>query len=102
MTAQPPLKRIECEEWPPWKDPTNKKVRVPIMNKILKTLSDVDEYKTFSEPVPADTPYYHETIPEAMDFKTMKENIRSSVYTGLPEFRRHLRLVIDNCLTWNT
>lgn len=55
----------------------------------------------FGYPVPEDTPLYSTIIPESMDLGTMHDKASAGEYSTLAQFRYDLRLVIDNCLTFN-
>jgi len=104
---------VECEEWPAWVALSKGRELQGVCRSMLEFLKTVDENETFAAPLPVDEiPGYAEMIPEPMDLSTMADKVErsggsarnnrgGSCYASLSEFRRDLRLVICNCLTFN-
>ncbi|ORY24146.1 Bromodomain-containing protein [Neocallimastix californiae] len=55
----------------------------------------------FKDPVPTTVPMYHEIIKKPMDFTTLKTNLDNKKYSTLKEFQSDVKLIFNNCYTFN-
>lgn len=114
------LERVTCPAWPRWHRPSrgsggdvddSEAVTLAaraVMDSVLNTLGEVDASGIFREPVGDSVPGYAEAIPEPMEFSTMRSKLYDGAYDDdgdkeepFGRFRYDLRLVVENCLTFN-
>lgn len=116
------FERVTCHAWPRWHRPSRGSggdaadgeavtlAARAVMDSLLHTLGEVDASGIFGEPVGDSVPGYAEAVPEPMDFSTMRSKLYDGAYDDdgdgdieepFGRFRYDLRLVVENCLTFN-
>lgn len=71
------------------------------MMRVLQEIWDSYDSFPFRYPVDPSVPGYHLVIKLPMDLTTIQERIRDRRYRGLDDLLRDLRLLFDNCFTFN-
>lgn len=73
-----------------------------ILSLTLDQLVASDQKHIFAQPVnAAEAPGYYDTIKYPMDFTTMRNKIDAMEYENLSEFENDIKLIVDNCLSYN-
>ena len=94
--------RVACAEWPAWPEPpTRAALNSLAVGLVDELFEDEDVEDVFGYPVPEETPGYAAIIPEPMDLGAIRDKGEAGAYSGVAQLRRDLRLVVDNCLTFN-
>ncbi|CAF4442477.1 unnamed protein product, partial [Adineta steineri] len=74
-------------------------VEKQICEKLILQMYTHPSSAPFHQPVPADCIGYHKIITRPMDLRTIKEKIKS--YGNMSEFLADVRLMFQNCSTFN-
>jgi hypothetical protein len=95
--------RRSCADWPAWAELADAEARNALCVSVIEKLFDADEdvEDVFGFPVPEDTPGYDLVCPNAMDLGTAHDKAELGAYESMAAFRADLKLVVDNCLTFN-
>jgi hypothetical protein len=71
----------------------------------LRTAKEHSEYSQFFyypvDPITYQCPDYYDIVKNPMDLSTMQEKMNKGQYNTPQEFEADIRLIIDNCLTYN-
>jgi len=76
-------------------------VEVKVCESIIRKMLRNPYSTAFKDPVPTTIPMYHEIIKKPMDFTTLKTNLDNKKYGSLKEFKSDVKLIFNNCYTFN-
>jgi hypothetical protein len=76
-------------------------VEVKVCESIIRKMLRNPYSAAFKDPVPTTVPMYHEIIKKPMDFTTLKTNLDNKKYSTLKEFQSDVKLIFNNCYTFN-